>query len=65
PGLAAGDVEVFVVGEALLAYRGGAAAGPGGVAYLVVRRQGVNGGAAQRVGYGRRAADRRMAPLLQ
>ena len=41
PRLAAGEVEVFVVGEALLVHRGGAAAGPGGVTYLVVRRQGV------------------------
>lgn len=50
PGLAAGDVEIFVVGEALFAHRHTLAAGPGGMAYLVVCRQTVHRSAAQGVG---------------
>ena len=42
PRLAAGDVEVAVVGEALLAHQGTAAARSGGVAYLVVCRHAVD-----------------------
>lgn len=42
PGLAAGDIEVFVVSETLLAHWYAAAAGPGGVAYLVACRHAVD-----------------------
>ncbi len=50
-GLAAGDVQVFIVSEQLLAQRKLAGiTRPGGVAYLVVCRDGVEHGAAQRVG---------------
>ena len=42
PGLAAGDIEVSVVSEALFPHGDVAAAGPGGMAYLVVCRQAVD-----------------------
>lgn len=51
PRLTTGKIEIFVIGETFVKHRRGAAADPGGVAYLIVRRHGVDGGAAQRVGY--------------
>ena len=51
PRLAAADVEVAVVREALLAHQGTAAARPGGMAYLVIRRHAVDHRPAQRVRY--------------
>ena len=63
PRLAAGDVEVTVVSEALLAHQGTAAARPGGMAYLVVRRHAVDHRSAQRVRYHRQIVGFVVQPL--
>ncbi|MBJ8735731.1 hypothetical protein [Citrobacter amalonaticus] len=63
PRLAAGDVEVAVVREALLAHLGTAAARPGGMAYLVIRRHAVDHRPAQRVRYHRQVIGFVVQPL--
>ncbi|EQB7867040.1 hypothetical protein ACYUAC_002639 [Citrobacter amalonaticus] len=63
PRLAAGDVEITVVREALLAHQGTAAARPGGMAYLVVRRHAVDHRPAQRVRYHRQIVGFVIQPL--
>ncbi|EFE05996.1 hypothetical protein CIT292_10975 [Citrobacter youngae ATCC 29220] len=42
PGLAAGDVQVFVISEMLFLHQSVAAVCPGGLVYLVVRRHAVD-----------------------
>ncbi len=58
PRLAAGDVEVAVVSEALLAHQGTAAARPGGMAYLVIRRHAVDWMSPGHTGRAQRSAAR-------
>ena len=63
PTSGAGDIEVTVVGEALLTHLCVAAARPGGVAYLVVCRHAVDHRAAQRVRYHRQVIRMVIQPL--
>ena len=63
PGLAARDTEVSVVSETLLTHWYAAAAGPGGMAYLVVCRHAVDHRSAQRVRYHRQVVRFVIQPL--
>lgn len=63
PRLSADDIQVTVVGEALFGHQRYAAARPGGVAYLFVRRHAVDHRAAQRVRYHRQVIRMVIQPL--
>lgn len=63
PGLAAGDIEVSVVSETLLAHWYAAAAGPSGVAYLVVCRETVDHSSPQGIGNHRQVVRFVIQPL--
>lgn len=63
PGLAAGDIEVSVVSETLLAHWYATAAGPGGVAYLVVCRETVDHRSPVRIGNHRQVVRFVIQPL--
>lgn len=63
PGLAAGDIKILVVSKALFLHGDVTAAGPGGVAYLVVCRHAVDHRSAQRVRYHRQVVRFVIQPL--